>query len=86
MPSKPLEIRMDGLTLAVSNVRRSLRFYREKLGFDVVMDAAPDFGMVRVGQAGADHRSPRRALGGPGKTQEGDTSDATRRSRGAQHR
>ncbi len=46
------DIRLDGLTLAVSNVRRSMKFYSEMLGFAVVVDAAPDFAMVRVGGKG----------------------------------
>lgn len=45
------DIRMDGLTLAVASVRRSLKFYRDLLGFKVVVDAAPEFGMVQVGRA-----------------------------------
>jgi catechol 2,3-dioxygenase-like lactoylglutathione lyase family enzyme len=47
-----LDIHMDGLTLAVTSVRRSLRFYRDKLGFKVVIDSSPDFAMVRVGGKG----------------------------------
>lgn len=42
-------IRMEGLTLAVKNVKRSIAFYREKLGFTVEIDSAPDFAMIRVG-------------------------------------
>ncbi len=43
------DVKLDGLTLAVASVRRSVRFYGETLGFQVVVDAAPDFAMVRVG-------------------------------------
>jgi catechol 2,3-dioxygenase-like lactoylglutathione lyase family enzyme len=46
------DIRLDGLTLAVSSVRRSMKFYSETLGFAVVVDATPDFAMVRVGGKG----------------------------------
>jgi catechol 2,3-dioxygenase-like lactoylglutathione lyase family enzyme len=42
---------MDGLTLAVSSVRRSMKFYNETLGFKVIVDGAPDFAMVQVGGA-----------------------------------
>lgn len=48
----PIEVQLDGLTLSVASVRRSLKFYGETLGFKVVVDAAPDFGMVRVGGKG----------------------------------
>jgi catechol 2,3-dioxygenase-like lactoylglutathione lyase family enzyme len=47
-----IDVELDGLTLAVQSVRRSLKFYGETLGFKVVVDAAPDFGMVRVGGKG----------------------------------
>jgi catechol 2,3-dioxygenase-like lactoylglutathione lyase family enzyme len=43
------DMHLDGLTLSVSSVRRSLEFYGETLGFEVVVDASPDFGLVRVG-------------------------------------
>jgi catechol 2,3-dioxygenase-like lactoylglutathione lyase family enzyme len=33
-------------------VRRSLKFYGETLGFKIVVDAAPDFALVRVGGKG----------------------------------
>ncbi len=46
------DVRLDGLTLSVASVRQSLDFYRDKLGFKVVVDSAPDFGMVRVGGPG----------------------------------
>lgn len=41
-----------GLTLSVASVRRSMRFYVETLGFKIVVDAAPDFALVRVGGRG----------------------------------
>ncbi len=48
----PISVHLDGLTLAVSNVRKSRDFYSRKLGFKVVVDAAPDFALVRVGGRG----------------------------------
>jgi catechol 2,3-dioxygenase-like lactoylglutathione lyase family enzyme len=45
-------IHLDGLTLAVASVRRSTKFYSEILGFEVVVEGAPDFSMVRVGGKG----------------------------------
>lgn len=48
----PQDVHLDGLTLAVANVGRSMKFYRDKLGFEVVVDATPDFAMVRVGGKG----------------------------------
>jgi catechol 2,3-dioxygenase-like lactoylglutathione lyase family enzyme len=47
-----MDVRLEGLTLAVANVRRSMNFYSKTLGFKVVIDAAPDFALVRVGRAG----------------------------------
>jgi catechol 2,3-dioxygenase-like lactoylglutathione lyase family enzyme len=46
-----MDIRLDGLTLAVADVRRSVKFYAQMMGFKVVVDAAPDFALVRVGGA-----------------------------------
>jgi catechol 2,3-dioxygenase-like lactoylglutathione lyase family enzyme len=43
------KIRMEGLTLTVKNVKRSLTYYTKKLGFKCEVNAAPYFGMVRVG-------------------------------------
>jgi catechol 2,3-dioxygenase-like lactoylglutathione lyase family enzyme len=43
---------MEGLTLAVKDVSRSLAFYGTLLGLGVEVDNAPDFGMIRV--AGGD--------------------------------
>lgn len=44
---KPM-LRLEGLTLAVANVRRSLAYYK-KLGFKCTVDAAPNFAMVEIG-------------------------------------
>ncbi len=44
-----LEIRLEGLTLRVANVKRSMEFYRGKLGLCVEIDKAPQFAMIRVG-------------------------------------
>jgi catechol 2,3-dioxygenase-like lactoylglutathione lyase family enzyme len=43
------ETRLEGLTLRVESVRRSIEFYGGKLGFAVEIDKAPDFAMIRVG-------------------------------------
>jgi catechol 2,3-dioxygenase-like lactoylglutathione lyase family enzyme len=42
------DIRLEGLTLRVQSVRRSIEFYA-KLGFTVEIDKAPHFAMLRVG-------------------------------------
>jgi catechol 2,3-dioxygenase-like lactoylglutathione lyase family enzyme len=47
-----IDVRLDGLTLSVASVRRSMKFYGETLGFKIVVDAAPDFALVRVGGMG----------------------------------
>ena len=44
-----LDVRLEGLTLRVENVRRSIEFYRDGLGFSVEIDKAPHFAMIRVG-------------------------------------
>jgi catechol 2,3-dioxygenase-like lactoylglutathione lyase family enzyme len=44
-----LEIRLEGLTLRVANVKRSMEFYWGKLGLCVEIDKAPQFAMIRVG-------------------------------------
>jgi catechol 2,3-dioxygenase-like lactoylglutathione lyase family enzyme len=46
------DVHLDGLTLSVASVRRSLTFYSETLGFKTIVDAAPDFALVRVGGKG----------------------------------
>jgi catechol 2,3-dioxygenase-like lactoylglutathione lyase family enzyme len=42
-------IRLEGLTLRVESVRRSIEFYGGKLGFSVEIDKTPQFAMIRVG-------------------------------------
>jgi catechol 2,3-dioxygenase-like lactoylglutathione lyase family enzyme len=49
---KSSAIRMEGLTLAVKDVKRSLEFYGTLLGLGVEVDNAPDFGMIRVAGGG----------------------------------
>jgi catechol 2,3-dioxygenase-like lactoylglutathione lyase family enzyme len=44
-----LDVRLEGLTLRVTDVGRSIEFYRDKLGFAVEIDKAPQFAMIRVG-------------------------------------
>ncbi len=44
-----IEVRLEGLTLRVADVHRSIEFYRNKLGFTVEIDKAPQFAMIRVG-------------------------------------
>ncbi len=43
------DVRLEGLTLSVEDVRRSIDFYSRTLGFAVEIDAAPDFALIRVG-------------------------------------
>ena len=45
----PAHFRFEGLTLSVADVKRSLEFYRDKLGLKVEINAAPAFAMIRVG-------------------------------------
>jgi catechol 2,3-dioxygenase-like lactoylglutathione lyase family enzyme len=42
-------IRLEGLTLRVESVRRSIEFYGGKLGLSVEIDKIPQFAMIRVG-------------------------------------
>jgi catechol 2,3-dioxygenase-like lactoylglutathione lyase family enzyme len=42
-------IRMEGLTLTVKDVKESVEFYTNKLGFSCPWNAAPAFAMIRVG-------------------------------------
>ncbi len=44
-----LDIQLEGLTLRVANVKRSMEFYCGKLGLCVEIDKAPQFAMIRVG-------------------------------------
>jgi catechol 2,3-dioxygenase-like lactoylglutathione lyase family enzyme len=46
------EMRLEGLTLTVESIERSLEFYGGKLGLTVEINAAPDFALVRVAGAG----------------------------------
>lgn len=48
----PKKIHMEGLTFTVANVKRSVAFYRGKLGFKLEINAAPHFALIRVGGAG----------------------------------
>ena len=43
------EIRLEGLTLRVADVKRSIEFYSGKLGLCVEIDEASQFAMIRVG-------------------------------------
>jgi catechol 2,3-dioxygenase-like lactoylglutathione lyase family enzyme len=43
------DVRLEGLTLRVANVKRSMEFYGEKCGFVVEINKAPHFVMIRVG-------------------------------------
>lgn len=43
------DIRMEGLTLTVKSVKRSIKFYTESFGFVCEWDAAPHFAMLRIG-------------------------------------
>src|SRR6185437_10309360 len=42
-------IRLEGLTLAVANVKRSLAYY-QTLGFKCTVNAAPNFAMLKLGE------------------------------------
>jgi catechol 2,3-dioxygenase-like lactoylglutathione lyase family enzyme len=44
-----LDTRLEGLTLRVESVKRSIEFYGGKLGFAVEIDKSPHFAMIRVG-------------------------------------
>lgn len=43
------DVRLEGFTLAVADVSRSVEFYRNKLGLVVEANRAPSFAMIRVG-------------------------------------
>jgi catechol 2,3-dioxygenase-like lactoylglutathione lyase family enzyme len=43
------EFRMEGLTLTVADVQRSIAFYRDQLGLTLEWDASPQFAMLRLG-------------------------------------
>jgi catechol 2,3-dioxygenase-like lactoylglutathione lyase family enzyme len=42
-------VRLEGLTLRVEDIQRSIEFYSRKLGVTVEIDKAPDFAMIRIG-------------------------------------
>jgi catechol 2,3-dioxygenase-like lactoylglutathione lyase family enzyme len=44
-----LEVRLEGLTLRVQSVERSIDFYVGKLGFALEVNKAPEFALIRVG-------------------------------------
>ena len=44
-----LDVRLEGLTLRVDDVGRSIQFDGNKLGFTVEINKAPQFAMIRVG-------------------------------------
>jgi catechol 2,3-dioxygenase-like lactoylglutathione lyase family enzyme len=44
-----IDVRLEGLTLRVADVSRSIEFYGNKLGFTVEINKAPQFAMIRVG-------------------------------------
>ena len=46
---KIIDVRLEGLTLRVADVARSIDFYANKLGFTVEINKAPQFAMIRVG-------------------------------------
>jgi predicted enzyme related to lactoylglutathione lyase len=46
-----MDVRLEGLTLRVADVARSIEFYWNKLGFTVEINKAPQFAMVRIGGA-----------------------------------
>jgi catechol 2,3-dioxygenase-like lactoylglutathione lyase family enzyme len=45
------EIRLEGLTLRVADVKRSIEFYSGKLGLCVEIDKAPQFAMIHCRRA-----------------------------------
>ena len=42
------KMRLEGLTLTVASIERSIAFYGGKLGLKVEVNAAPDFALIRV--------------------------------------
>jgi catechol 2,3-dioxygenase-like lactoylglutathione lyase family enzyme len=42
-------VRLEGLTLRVADVARSVEFYARRLGFAVEIDKTPQFAMIRIG-------------------------------------
>lgn len=49
LPRMSDKMRLEGLTLTVESVERSIAFYRDKLGLNVAWNAAPAFAMIRHG-------------------------------------
>jgi catechol 2,3-dioxygenase-like lactoylglutathione lyase family enzyme len=45
-------MRLEGLTLTVTDVQKSVAFYTEKMGFKCEVNAVPAFAMLRVGGPG----------------------------------
>ncbi len=45
---------MEGLTITVEDVERSINYYVNLLGFKLELDAKPNFALVRVGSGGGD--------------------------------
>lgn len=43
------KVRMEGLTLTVADVKRSIAYYRDQLGFELEWDSTPQFAMLRIG-------------------------------------
>jgi len=43
------EVRLEGLTLRVQSIARSIEFYSGRLGFTVEIDKRPEFAMLRIG-------------------------------------
>jgi catechol 2,3-dioxygenase-like lactoylglutathione lyase family enzyme len=46
------KVRMEGLTLTVESVERSVDYYQNKLGFKLAWNAAPHFALIKVGDSG----------------------------------
>ncbi len=44
-----IDVRLEGLTLRVADVGRSIDFYGTKLGFTIEINKAPHFAMIRIG-------------------------------------
>ncbi|MGA2707867.1 MAG: VOC family protein [Steroidobacteraceae bacterium] len=44
-----VKVRMEGLTLTVADVKRSIDYYTNQLGFLLEWDAAPQFALLRIG-------------------------------------
>ena len=42
-------LRFEGLTLTVDNVKRSVAFYRDRIGLDVAFESLPAFALLRAG-------------------------------------